>query len=203
MEPNIQMPGYQVSEFQIALVPHQELWQRIVRMREEFAGKYKCHSPKGRPHISLVNFTTWDMMEEKIKQRLQTIAMGFTPFKVELKDYGSFPSHSMFINVTTKIPVQHLVRELKSMQRLMKMNNENKPHFLDEPHIAICRKLKPWQYEQGWLDFSNRHFTGRFIADAMLLLKKTAGSKRGYQIVKRFDFMNLPVTTKQGELFEQ
>jgi hypothetical protein len=58
----------------------------------------------------------------------------------------------------------------------------------------------PWQYEQGWLDYSHRHFTGRFIADGMLLLKRRVGTK-AYQIVQRFEFMNLPVTTKQGDLF--
>ena len=83
----------------------------------------------------------------------------------------------------------------------MKMNNENKPHFLDEPHIAIARKLKPWQYEQGWLEYSHRNITSSFIADGMLLLKRNAGEKSRFQIAKRFDFLNLPVTTKQGNLF--
>jgi len=34
----------------------------------------------------------------------------------------------------------------------------------------------------------------------MLLLKRSLGTKP-YQILMRFDFMNLPVETKQGELF--
>ena len=82
----------------------------------------------------------------------------------------------------------------------MTLNKDNKPHFIDDPHITIARKLLPWQYEKGWLDYSHRHFTGRFIADAMLLLKRRVGNK-AYQIVQRFEFMNLPVTTKQGDLF--
>jgi hypothetical protein len=61
-------------------------------------------------------------------------------------------------------------------------------------------KLQPWQYEKGWLEYSNRHFTGRFIADGMLLLRRPIGEMK-YQIVQRFEFQNLPVTTKQGELF--
>lgn len=70
-----------------------------------------------------------------------------------------------------------------------------------EPHISVARKLAPWQYEKGWLEYSHRHFTGRFIADGMLLLKRPVGEKN-YQIVKRFEFQNLLIaTTKQGELF--
>lgn len=154
-----------------------------------------------KPHITLVNYLGLDMMEERIVQRLQAIAMGITPFKIELKDYGSFPSHTIFINVVSKLPIQNLVRHVKETQRLMKLNNENKPHFIQEPHISIARKLKPWQYEQAWLEYSKRHFTGRFIADSMLLLKRRAGERSAYQIVKRFEFCDLPVTTRQGSLF--
>ncbi|WP_315819812.1 hypothetical protein [Paraflavitalea speifideaquila] len=100
----------------------------------------------------------------------------------------------------TKLPIQNLVREIRDAQRLMKLDNEHKPYFIDEPHLTIARKLLPWQYEKGWLEYSHRHFTGRFIADSMLLLKRRAGD-RSYQIAQRFEFMNLPVSTKQGELF--
>ena len=76
--------------------------------------------------------------------------MGYHPFKVELKDFGSFPSHTIYINVTSKLPIQNLVkRSAQDAQRLMKLNDENKPHFIMEPYIAIGRKLKPWQYEKG------------------------------------------------------
>jgi 2'-5' RNA ligase len=203
MEPvNFQMPGYRINEYLLVLSPHEELWKRIQKVKEEFADKYKTSVARyTKPHITLVNFVTWDMMEERILQRLQMIAMGVAPFKVELRDFGSFPSHTIFINVVSKLPVQNLVKEIKEAQRLMKLNKENKPHFIDEPHLTICRKLKPWQYEQGWLEYSNRHFTGRFIADSMLLLKRPAGGKGAFQIAKRFEFQNLPVATKQGNLF--
>ena len=69
-----------------------------------------------------------------------------------------------------------------------------------EPYIAVARKLQPWQYEKGWLEYSHKSFTGRFIGDAMLLLKRPVGEMK-YQIIRRFEFQNLPVTTKQGELF--
>jgi 2'-5' RNA ligase len=146
------------------------------------------------------------MIEEKIVHRLQVIAMGVRPFKVELRNYGSFPTHTIFINVVSKLPIQGLVRQLKEAQRLLKLNNENKPHFIDEPHLTICRKLKPWQYEQGWLEYAHRQFTGRFIADGMLLLKREAGTKTGLQVVRRFEFLDLPVTTKidtPAQLFQK
>jgi hypothetical protein len=81
-----------------------------------------------------------------------------------------------------------------------KLNDEHKPHFILEPHLTIARKLLPWQYERGWQEYSHKHFTGRFIADAMLLLKRPVRASK-YEIARRFEFENLPVVTKQGELF--
>ena len=67
-------------------------------------------------------------------------------------------------------------------------------------YTSIARKLKPWQYEKAWLEYANAHFTGCFIADSMLVLKRPAPGGN-YQILKRFEFQNLPVATKQGSLF--
>ena len=198
----IQIPGYRYNEYLLVLSPHEELWNKIVKIKQEFHDLYDAPTALwGKPHITLVNFVQFEMMEERIVNRLKTIAMGYTPFKVELKDYGSFPSHTIFINIESKQQVQNLARELRPAQRLMTLNKDNKPHFIDNPHLTVARKLLPWQYEKGWLEYSHRHFTGRFIADSMLLIKRKAGDKGSYQIVQRFEFMNLPVTTKQGALF--
>lgn len=196
------LPGYRVYEYLLVLHPHEELRSRIMQVRKAFYEAYQLgRLPAGRPNLALVNFLQYEMMEERLINRLKVIAMGYHPLKVELKDFGSFPTHTIFIQVTSKLPIQGLVKEIRhDAQRLMKLNDENKPHFILEPHFTIAGKLKPWQYEKGWLEYSNKHFTGRFIADAMLLLKRPAGEQR-YQVVQRFEFQNLPVTTRQGELF--
>jgi 2'-5' RNA ligase len=196
------IPGYRVNEYLLVLNPHEELRRKIMQVKKEFYEAYKTPMPVGgRSYIGLVSFTQYEMMEERITNRLKVIAMGHHPIKVELKDYGSFPSHTIFINVTSKVPIQNLVKGIRSeSQRLMKLNEDHKPHFILEPHVTIARKLQPWQYEKGWLEYSTKHFTGRFIADGMLLLKRSPEENK-YQIVQRFEFMNLPVATKQGELF--
>lgn len=196
------LPGYRFYEYLLVLSPHEELHNRIMKVKEEFSEAYKSEIAKyTKPHITLLKFRTWGMMEEKIVQRMQCISMGIRPFKVELRDYGSYPTHSIFINVATKLPIQNLVKDLKETQRLLKSVNEFKPHFMDDPHLTVARGLKPWQYEGGWLEYSHRQFTGRFIADSMLLLKRPATEPNKYQILKRFEFQDLPVATKQGSLF--
>lgn len=196
------LPGYKVNEYLVVVSPHEELWNKIQKVKEEFAEAYQSAIARwSKPHLVLVSFTQYAMMEERIINRLHQVAMAQYPFKIELKDFGSFPSHTIYINVTSKVPIQTLVKEIRQDgQRLMKLNDDNKPHFMMEPHLTIARKLKPWQYEKGWLEYSNKHFTGRFIANKMLLLKRPVGEVK-YQVAGRFDFQNLPVTIKQGELF--
>jgi 2'-5' RNA ligase len=198
---NLTMPGYQVNEYLLVLSPHKELWDKIMEVKEKFSKDFRTSFAKGtKPQIALVNFLNWQMMEERIIQRLQAIAAGISPVKIELRDFGSFPSHTIYINVTSKLPVKVIVKELKSAQQLLKLNNENKPHFIEEPHLTVCPKLKPWQYEEAWLKYSHQNFTGRFIADSMQLLKRPVEEK-GYTMIRKFQFMNQPLKTAQGNLF--
>lgn len=193
------MPGYRYGEYLLVLNPHEDLRNKIIHIRKEFSVNHQVPALGGKPHITLVKFTVWDMMEEKIINRLKVIAMGTPPFKMALKDYGSFPSHTIYIDIPTKISVYNLVKELRTAKRIMK-SPEYEPYFITEPHLTIARKLQPAQYEKAWLEYAHRSFTGSFIADGMLLLKRRPEEK-AYQIVQRLDFMNLPVTTRQGELF--
>ena len=195
------MPGYRLNEYLLVLSPHEDLRNRIGRIKKDFQEKFQASfTLSGRPHITLARFVTWNMGEEKLLHRLQHIAMGVAPFKVELRDFGSFPSHTIYINVTTKQPVQQLVKELKTAQKLMKAHKDFEPHFIQEPHLTIARKLLPWQFEKAWIEYEGLQFTGRFIADGILFLKRPLGANP-YQILSRLEFKNMPVATRQGELF--
>ncbi len=196
-------PSYQVYEYLLVLSPNEALREKIQKVKQQFFDDYKASSALyGKPHIALVNFLQFEMREERIVNRLNTISQGYHPIKVEMKDFGCFPSHTIFINISTKDQVQSLVKTIRTeTQLLMKLNNDNKPHFMLEPHINIAQKLKPGQFQRAWVEYSQKHFTGRFVADSMLLLKRPLG-EWNYQIVKRFDFQNMPVNTVQGGLFD-
>ena len=143
------IPGYKINEYLLVLNPHEELRNKIMQVKKDFFETYKASAAVySKPHITLVNFVQYGLMEERIINRLKTIAMGFHPVKIELKDYGSFPSHTIYINVTSKLPIESLVKQIRTeSQRLMKLDADNKPHFILEPHLTIARKLQPWQYE--------------------------------------------------------
>ncbi len=197
------MPGYRAYEYLLVVLPHQPLRERIQKIKADFADQYKTNlALYSKAHLPLVRFTQYGMMEEKIVHRLHCIAMAQAPFKVDVKDFGSFPAHSIFLNIAAgKVALQSLVKTVRTdAQRLLKMDAENKPLFMLEPNFLVGRKLLPWQYETAWTAYQHKHFTAAFIADAMLLLKRPVG-ELNYQVVQRFQFENLPVATKQGELF--
>jgi 2'-5' RNA ligase len=196
----LSLPGYKLCEYLLVLQPHEDLWNKIMKVKEEFFKKYEAPSAQwGKPHITLLKFVQIKMMEERICNRLKMIAMAMPAFKVELKDFGSFPSHTIYINVDTKVAIQMLAKSLKAAHPLIK-TKEHKPHFIEDAYVRVAHKLLPWQYEKGWLEYSHKQFTGKFVAKDMLLLRRPEGAK-SYQPVQSFEFMNMPVVTTQGALF--
>ena len=205
----IKIPGYTYNEYKIVLYPNTDLSDKILKIRSTFSEEYKTENNfKSNPALTLVNFIQFEMIEERLINRLKIIATGFSAFKVELNGFGNLPTHTIYINVDSKQSVQNLAKELNAARQLMTLNKENKPHFIRDPHFIIAGKLLPWQFEKSWLNYSHQFFTGRFIAGEMVLLKRplptsSSGKEqhKNFTLVERFEFMNLPVSPKQGDLF--
>lgn len=192
---------YATADYLLVLEPHEVLREEIMQVKNYFGKTYDCAaSVAGKPNLTLVRFTQYEMIEERIVRRLQMISTEHASFVVDLNDFGSFPTHSIFLNVTTKNQIVELVKSFRPIQHLLKIDKDRKPHFITEPYINIARKLLPWQYEKGWLEMSNTHFSGKFVADHLLLLRKRQGEKR-YETVRKFKLMNEKIITTQGELF--
>lgn len=196
------IPGYRIFEYQLLLNPPDALRSRVFEVKKSFADKFKvAPAHQGKPQILLTSFVQYELFEDRIINRLTQVALGFHQIQIQIKDFGAFPTHTVILNVPSKPAIQSLVKSIRTeTQRLMKLDNENKPLFFLEPHITIARKLAPWQFEQGWKEYQHHHFNGKFIADSMLLLKRPLHGMK-YEVLKRFEFMNMPVTTTQGALF--
>ncbi len=188
------------AEYLLVLQPHQALWNEIKFIKEKFATDFDCEMARiGLPHITLVRFKQYQVAESRIRQGLRNGIKTLQPFKIEMKDFGSFPSHTIYINIVSKVQIMNAVKAAKQGQKFMKMDKDNKPHFITDPHLTIARKLLPWQYEKGWLEYSHTNFHGRFIADHALLLKRKQGEK--YKPVEKFLFQNEKEGITQSALF--
>lgn len=197
----IKMPGYRVSEYILILNPHEGLQDKILRIKRDILEKYDSGLlVRKKPVLRLARFFSYQMTEEKLLNHFKLAAMAMPPFKVLLKDFGSYPNHSLFVKADeSKLALQILMKDITSAKRLIRGPGQA-PHFSSDFNIPLALKLTPLQYEGMWEDYRHRQFTGHFIADSMLLLKRREGEK-SYQIAARFEFQNLPVSVKQGELF--
>lgn len=189
------------AEYLLAFQPHEALWDEVKAIKQQFAHDYNCEqAATGQPQITLAVFRQFQSTENRIVQTLRTNARALSPFKVELKGFGSLPSHTIYINIVSKVPVLHAVKTLRQQaQKFMKMDKEHKPYFITEPHLVIARKLQPWQYEKAWLALSNASFHGRFIADHVLLLKRKEGGS--YKTAGKFYFEGGCPGMQQAQLF--
>jgi 2'-5' RNA ligase len=195
------LSSYTTAKYLVVIEPHEALSGEIKKLKQYFAEHFDCPAAAaGKPSITLARFEQYEMPEQRIVHRLELIAKAQASFVVELHDFGSFPTHSIFLNVSTKTQVVELVRSIRTIQPLLKLDKEHKPHFITEPYIIIASKLLPWQYEKGWLEMSHTHFSGRFVADHFVLLRKREGEAR-YSMVKQFRMMNVKEEIVQGSLF--
>ncbi|MBS1745416.1 MAG: 2'-5' RNA ligase family protein [Bacteroidetes bacterium] len=189
------------AEYLLVLQPHETLCNDIKSIKEKFAAAYHHEgAKKGLPNITLARFKQFQSTEMYIRQSLRNNARILAPFKIELKDFGSLPSHTIFINVVSKVAVMHAVKILRQQaQKFMKLDKDNKPHFITEPRITIARKLQAWQYEKGRLEYGQASFHGRFIADGAVLLKRKQNEY--YKPVEKFLFEGKKATIRQTNLF--
>src|SRR5690606_7346845 len=103
------MPGYRASEYRLALLPHQELRKRIMESRERFAAKYQVSGYPKAAFLTLASFSMIKMQEEKLTNRLNILSMGFTPSKIDIKDFGSYPEHSVFLKIANPSAIKEYV----------------------------------------------------------------------------------------------
>lgn len=192
---------WKVNEYLLILQPHEDLYNKIVDIKQAFAKQFDCKMAMYlKPHLTLTVFVQYAMMESKIIHRLQNIAAQQSSFKIDLNGFGSFPSHTIYINVQTKNPIIDLIKELKQAQSLLKLNAEHKPHFITEPHISVARKLLPRQYEKAWIEFQQKNFTASFMANEMILLRRNEQQK-AYQLIKKFPLLHQAKQVQQTTLF--
>ncbi len=197
---DLKKASHSIADYLLVLQPHQALWNEIKFIKEKFAKDFDCETARrSLPNITLVTFKQYQATESHIRQALRNSIKILQPFKIEMKGFGSLPSHTIYINIVSKVQIMNTVKAARQGQRFMKMDKDNKPYFSTDPHLTIARKLLPWQYEKGWLEYQHTDFHGRFIADHALLLKRNPGEF--YKPVEKFMFEGIKEEIKQTALF--
>ena len=196
----VEVPAKNLFEYLVVLEIEEELRNKVTGIKKEFYDRHKVPSSfTGRPNVTLARFESTELLEQKILNRLQVISSAIKPFSVELQNFGSYPMHSIFINIINQGHVNDLVLKLKEARTLMKRSGKD-PHFVEEPLVPVAIRLWKEKYKEVITEYSNKKFYGKFYAGSMLLLKR-GGQENKYKIVRKFQFECLPVNNVQGVLF--
>lgn len=196
------LPGYDVYEYFLILsLPHL-LQEEAIEIREDYHKTFETHHKiKGRPSLALALFLQYETMEEKVVNMFQHVASFFAPLEIKLQNFGSFPTHSIYIAVNENSPIYSLAKNIRSNSKgLLQVNKETKPMIMLQPHIGIVRKLKPDVFEKSWLKYKDATFNSSFVASEMKLLRRLTHDQK-WQLVHRFGFENRTLPSIQGKLF--
>lgn len=191
-----------VNDYLLIIQPSDDVKAKVNALKRAFAEAYECpQALHSKPHITLLRFMQYGMNERNIIHKMQVYINRHSSFLVSLSNFGSFPTHTIYINVETKNKIVDVVKSLKPVQSFLKYDKEHKPHFITTPHLTLARKLQPWQYEKGWLEYSNTHFTASFMVNNILLLKRNIEQKH-YTLAATFELMGKKeMIGKQVSLF--
>ena len=196
----VRMPGHALQEYRIVIAPHEALRERIMKKRTEFRDRHGASGYLPPACLTLARFHQHLMNEERTIAHIERIAMGMAPFRLSIRGFNSLPDHALFFHTERNTGLRKLTAEIKGMGRLLHPDPDHKAHIIPEPHIALATRLRPEQFSAAWAEWAARPFSADILAEALLVLKRVPGDTRS-QVVARLEFRNLPVTTKQGELF--
>ena len=200
MSIDLQMPGYRVAEYRLVVPLPESLQNKVQSLRQDL---HQRHNVKEawtlKPSLTLVKFFAYEKSEDKLVERLQQTAMGQHPLQIELKDFAAYPSHTVYIPMATRGAFADLYKEIKKLKWLMQVPQQD-PQFFAEPHLVLAHKLKPLKFIGMWMELEQRQFTGRFRADAVLLLRRTSPDSR-YEVLRRMEFLSRGAEVRQGVLF--
>ena len=178
----------EIGEFLLIIPPNNKVNSEVFPIKKRFDSDYGCpYSGNLTPHITLTNFLQYEMMENRIVQRLESFSKSIRPFNIDLRGFGGFPAHSIYVNILKKKPIVEIVKGIRSnFTHILKFDEKYKPIFVTTPHLTIARGMTKAQYDRAFSEWQNKQFNSGFYANKMMLLKRLPGSS--YHIVKTFSF---------------
>lgn len=197
------MPGYPVYEYFLILSLPAAIRDEVAILRDDFHKNFQTNDKiRGKPTLALALFLQYETMEERLMQSLERIAAAFEPMTIHLKDFGSFPRHSILVSVIAGSPAYALAKSIRTdAKNLLQVNQETKPMIMLQPHIGIARKLKPEVFDLSWPIYTNKKYENSFVAKEMMLLRRLTHDD-DWQLAGKFPFRGETAQSKQGNLFD-
>ena len=157
----------------VAIVPPEPLRSEAMQWKEYFAKEYNSKAAlRSPPHITLhMPFRLKPDKEAALISTLQNVKI--EPFKIALKDYGSFSPKVIYINVVASVAITALYENVQfALKTKMNLHNADYKGKGFHPHITIAfRDLKKSFYQAAWGELKEKNYENSFQCSSFTLLK--------------------------------
>ncbi len=181
------------SLYFIALLPHQQLAERLTVIKHDFARNYGSSAAlKTMPHITLQSpFKRSPDAEVEMHLRLQEFFEMYAAFDIELSGFNCFDNASnkvIFADVVKNDQLFHMHKALMYfLQTELKFTPRETPYSF-HPHVTLAyRDLMADNFRKAWAVYKDKPFKGTFTANAAYPLKH---DYRQWQVLSRFQLRN-------------
>ena len=163
-----------VYEYLLIISPDNQTSSSLAQIKKIYCDRYGCiNAANLKPHITLVNFIQSQLTEDIIIHKLKGLGKTYKPFIIELNGFGSFKTHTVFVNVLNKINITTIVKDIRAkFSKLLFFDKKFKPIFVTTPHITIARGMTEDQHNHAIREWQNNQFSKSFEANSMILLKR-------------------------------
>jgi 2'-5' RNA ligase len=191
--------GNKICEYRLLVPFPSHLQEKINNIRKQLHHRHNLPYPfLLPPSLTILKCHAFEKIEPKLLEKIQNLVLETAPFSVELQNFTSFPTHTIYVEVNSKAPFNEMVKELKKIKWLMNIPGFE-PQFIPEPHLIIAQALKQQKFNFMWRDCENINLQELFIADSLVLVKRTE-QQQHYTTLRRMQLQTLPMNVKQGEL---
>ncbi len=178
----------------IAIIPPNDLINHIELGKLALANKYNCKEAlKQMSCLPLqIPFQQLPFREEIIIGKLRRFAHKQHPIMVKINGYGSFPEHSVFLNIKNAAPIKSLQQNLTHfLQSELNFSDQMVGYNTYKPHIMVATKDIRTKFRKIWNDYKSKKFEANFQASSMFLLKH---NYINWEIVEEFKFKGIGYT---------
>lgn len=157
----------------LIITPPREESKRIMRIKQQLAGTLNSGISLSLPHITLAQYFADEENEEAIIRSMRRVAARYSPFPIQLGNYGHFPRHTVYIKVASDDVLPCLSADLRHAigKRLITHIENRKPHFLSKAHITIVRRLSRIDWCSAVRLLRRLSYQSAFTSYGMCLLK--------------------------------
>lgn len=163
-----------MSLYFIAILPPEDLSQRIKELKLELAEKYNTrHALKLPAHLTLqIPFRMSNTREDKLQQILKNFSEKQKPFEIKTAGFGRFSRKVLFIAITENPELVQLHRELqKYLDKNLQLKEKEKGSNF-HPHFTLAtRDLSYLDFEPAWKELKDRELKDTFTVKSLVLFK--------------------------------